>query len=70
MDVDITAKRLVWGKWLNAGQVCIAPDYLIVNAAVKQRLMDAIERMIFQFYGNEIQKSPDFNRIINQRHFE
>jgi len=69
-DIDITAKRIVWGKWLNSGQICVAPDYLLVNAAVKQRLVDTIEKTIFQFFGNDIQRSPDYSRVINHRHFE
>ena len=69
-DVDLTARRIVSGKFINAGQTCIAPDYLMVHQNLKT---DLIERMILyirRFYGDDPQKSPDYPRIINDRHFE
>ncbi len=69
-DLDISARRIVWGKFLNAGQTCLAPDYLMVHEKVKQALLEKMREAIKQFYGEDVQQSPDYPRIINERHFE
>lgn len=69
-DLEITARRLAWGKWLNCGQTCLAPDYVLVSAASKPKLVDGIRRSLGEFYGNDIQSSKDYSRIINQRHHD
>ncbi|XGW06512.1 hypothetical protein V3C99_016653 [Haemonchus contortus] len=69
-DIETTARRLVWGKWLNCGQTCLAPDYAMVSAAIKPKLIDAMRRAINEFYGSDIKASRDYSRIINQRHFD
>jgi aldehyde dehydrogenase (NAD+) len=69
-DVNVTAKRLVWGKFLNAGQTCLAPDYLFVHEKIKQPLLEKVKEVIKDFYGEDIQKSPDYSRIINEHHFD
>lgn len=63
-DVDCAAKRIAWGKCLNAGQTCIAPDYLLVHARVKNELLEKLIYYIRQFYGDEPEKSPDYPRIV------
>ncbi len=72
VDIDIkhTARRIIWGKFLNAGQTCIAPDYLLVNRTIKQDLLDSIQKGIQEFYGDNPVTSPDYARIINQKHFK
>jgi acyl-CoA reductase-like NAD-dependent aldehyde dehydrogenase len=65
-----TAKRLSWGKFVNAGQTCIAPDYLLVNQSIKSELITEIKQCIHDFYGDNPDQSPDYGRIINQRQFE
>jgi aldehyde dehydrogenase (NAD+) len=70
IDLEHAARRIAWGKYFNAGQTCIAPDYLLVNRAVKRDLLEAIAGRINQFYGDDPQKSPDFARIVSDRHFE
>lgn len=70
VDTKLAAKRIVWGKFLNAGQTCVAPDYMIVHKDVKNRLLKDIKKTIEEFYGQETIKSPDYPRIINQRHFD
>ena len=74
VDVDIkiecTAQRIVWGKFLNAGQTCVAPDYLLVNKNIKPQLLTAIQKSIKEFYGDNPAKSLDYGRIINQKHFD
>ncbi len=70
VNIDLAAKRIVSGKFINAGQTCIAPDYLMVHKAVKGELLDHIQKYIIQFYRPQPQSSPDYPRIINDRHFE
>jgi aldehyde dehydrogenase (NAD+) len=67
--LDYAAKRIAWGKFINAGQTCIAPDYLLVNRRIKQDLLTKIKAYIQEFYGTDPSTSPDYGRIINQRHF-
>ena len=69
-DLNVTAKRIVWGKFLNAGQTCLAPDYLLVHEEIKEQLLEKMREVIKQFYGENPQQSPDYPRIINERHFE
>lgn len=68
--LTIAAKRIVWGKFINAGQTCIAPDYLIVHESIKNQLTQKIISEIRNFYGDQPINSPDFARIINKKHFE
>lgn len=69
INIEYTARRIAWGKFINAGQTCIAPDYLLVNQKIKQPLLDSIKNCIQEFYGDDPEKSPDFGRIINQKQF-
>lgn len=66
-DLDVAAKRIAWGKFMNAGQTCVAPDYLVVHKNVKQKLIEKLKYTLREFYGEEPKNSPDFCRIINQR---
>jgi len=70
IHLEYTAKRIAWGKFLNAGQTCIAPDYLLVDKKIKPALMTAIKTAIHEFYGDNPQTSPDYSRIINQRQLD
>ncbi|MBF0100775.1 MAG: aldehyde dehydrogenase [Desulfobacterales bacterium] len=67
--LDVAAKRIMWGKFLNAGQTCVAPDYLLVNRAIKNDLLPKMKSYINSFYGEDPQKSPDYPRIVSQNHF-
>jgi aldehyde dehydrogenase (NAD+) len=69
VNLDQAAKRIVFGKFMNAGQTCIAPDYLLVHKSKMKGLCDQIEKYLHQFYGKNPQESPDYARIINRRHF-
>jgi aldehyde dehydrogenase (NAD+) len=68
-NLDVAAKRIVWGKFLNAGQTCVAPDYILVHATQKFDLIQKIKHEIHQFYGENPQESTDFARIINKDHW-
>lgn len=63
--IEHAAKRIVWGKFLNAGQTCIAPDYVYVHKQVHSKFVDAVNAAIIDFFGPLPQKSPDYGRIIN-----
>ncbi|MEQ9237284.1 aldehyde dehydrogenase [Coleofasciculus sp. E2-BRE-01] len=69
-DLKDTAKRITWGKYLNAGQTCIAPDYLLVDRRIKSDLLTEVQKCVADFYGQEPEKSPDYARIISHRHFD
>ncbi|MBD3244783.1 MAG: aldehyde dehydrogenase family protein [Candidatus Moranbacteria bacterium] len=69
-DLKKAAKRIAWGKFLNAGQTCTAPDYLFVQTKIKKLFIKELKTAIKQFYSKEPQKSSDFPRIINQKHWE
>lgn len=69
-DLTITARRLAWGKWLNCGQTCLAPDYVLTTKAVKIKLLDELKRVIEEFYGEIPAKNPDYSRIINRANFD
>ena len=62
-------KRIVWGKFTNTGQTCVAPDYVLVDKKVKQKFVDAFIKTTKEFFGEDPQKSPDLGRIINEKHF-
>lgn len=64
-NVKLTTKRIVWGKFLNAGQTCIAPDYLLVDSKIKTKIVNALIEEIQLAYGENIELSADFPRIIN-----
>lgn len=68
-DISLAAKRIVWGKFLNAGQTCIAPDYVLAHSDIKKQLIDEIIKTIRKFYGVSIQYSPDYGRIIDRDAF-
>ncbi|MER2190928.1 MAG: aldehyde dehydrogenase [Solibacillus sp.] len=69
-DLTIAAKRIVWGKFNNAGQTCVAPDYVMVHEKVAKKFVKLLKETIREFYGNNMQSSVDFARIINVRQFD
>jgi len=69
-DLEITARRLVWGKFYNAGQTCVAPDYLLVQKSIKERLIEEIKKALQEQFGQNPKESSSFARIINRKNFE
>jgi aldehyde dehydrogenase (NAD+) len=69
-NLKLAAKRIVWGKFLNAGQTCIAPDYLLVSNKIKSAFIELIKKEIINAYGENPETSPDFPRIINQKNWK
>lgn len=70
VNLRMAAKRIAWGKFLNAGQTCIAPDYLLAHEEIKDALFREIEKAVHQFFGDEIKDSPDYPRIISRPNME
>ena len=66
--LDVAARRIAWGKFLNAGQTCVAPDYVLVHAAREDELLRTLVDTVRSFYGADPKASPDFGRIANVRH--
>ena len=69
-DIKVAAKRVVWGKFTNAGQTCVAPDYLLIHEKKKDEMVAEMQKSIKAFYGDEPIKSQDYGRIINQRRLD
>ncbi|XP_075980878.1 aldehyde dehydrogenase type III isoform X3 [Anticarsia gemmatalis] len=69
VDIMVTAKRILWGKFINVGQTCIAPDYVLCTKEVQDKFVEAAKKVLREWYGDEPQKSPDLCRIVNNRHF-
>lgn len=69
-NLTIAAKRIAWGKYTNAGQTCVAPDYVLVHRDVAEAFTAKLKATLRKFYGKKPQQSPDYGRIINTRHFE
>ena len=68
--IQLAAKRIVWGKFLNAGQTCIAPDYIVIDSCVKVDFVEALKKEISMAFGEDPQKSNSYSRIINRKNFE
>ena len=68
-NIEIAARRIAWGKFVNAGQTCIAPDYVLVEQPVHDQFVAALGTAIRSFYGDDPQASADYARIVNQPHF-
>lgn len=69
-EIDLSAKRIVWGKYFNAGQTCVAPDYVIMPEEKIEEFVLSCKKWIEKFYGENTQQSGDYGRIINENHFE
>jgi aldehyde dehydrogenase (NAD+) len=68
-NLEVAARRIAWGKFLNAGQTCIAPDYVLVADGLADRFVELLRRAVFDFYGQDPKASPDYARIVNDAHF-
>ncbi|XP_077398154.1 aldehyde dehydrogenase, dimeric NADP-preferring-like isoform X2 [Festucalex cinctus] len=68
-DIRVACRRITWGKFVNCGQTCIAPDYILCEPCVQGRVVEYIRQTLLEFYGPDPKSSPDYGRIINQTHF-
>ncbi len=69
-NIKLAAKRLVWGKFINGGQTCIAPDYLLIHTSVKEEFINHLKKEIINAYGENPETSKDYPRIVNTRNFD
>lgn len=70
VNLKVAAKRILWGKCVNLGQTCVAPDYLICTKDVRDKFVECAKQVLLEFYGTEPKQSPDLVRIINDRQFQ
>lgn len=68
-NLTIAAKRIIWGKTLNAGQTCVAPDYIMVHESVKESFIVEMKKTLVNYFGETIEDKEDFGRIVSERHF-
>jgi len=68
-EIDLAARRIVWGKFVNGGQTCVAPDYLLLHKSIKKPLLEKIVFYTKKHYGENPKESPDFPRVIDKRNF-
>jgi aldehyde dehydrogenase (NAD+) len=68
--LPVTARRIAWGKFLNAGQTCVAPDFVLVDRRIHDGLLQSLKQALREFYGEDSHQSPDYSRIVNNRHFD
>ncbi len=69
-NLDVAARRIVRGRFMNAGQLCVAPDHVWIPRKLLTGFFQTLEKTIAEFYGNDPQQSPDFGRIVNRHHFD
>ena len=68
--VELAARRIAWGKFLGAGQTCVAPDHVRVHRSVREAFLVALKKNLIEFYGHEPGRSSDYGRIVNRKHFD
>lgn len=69
-DLKLAAKRIVWGKFLNCGQTCVAPDYILVQRSVKDKLIKQINKAVRKMYGKDVLANEEYPKMINEKHFD
>lgn len=70
VNVELATKRIIWGKLMNLGQTCIAPDYILCTKAVQGQVIEATRNLLKEFYGDKMEESPDLCRIVNEANFQ
>ena len=68
-DLDVAARRIVWGKFYNAGQTCVAPDYVLAHKEIEEPLLAQMKQTLHEFFGDDPHPCADFGRIVNARHY-
>lgn len=69
VNVAAAMRRLIWAKFFNAGQSCVAPDYVLCSPATRDAMIPALREALQSFYTNEPRSCPDFSRIVSDRHW-
>lgn len=70
VDLDVAVRRVLWGKFFNAGQTCLAPDYVLVHERVETAFVEKAKATLLEFFGADPQKSDSYTRIVNERHWK
>lgn len=70
VDIPVATRRILWGKLINAGQTCIAPDYILCTREVQAKFVQEAKLVLKEWYGQKQEDSPDLCRIINQANFQ
>ena len=70
VNIKQAAKRIMWGKFMNAGQICVAPDYVLIHESIKERFIEACKLQLKEFFSLKMSDSKSFGRIVNKKHFE
>ncbi|NXK83356.1 AL3A2 dehydrogenase, partial [Amazona guildingii] len=68
-DLAVACRRITWGKYMNCGQTCIAPDYILCNPSIQSSVVENIKAALQEFYGEDVKSSPDYERVVNKHHF-
>ena len=69
-DLDVACRRIAWGKFMNSGQTCVAPDYILCDPSIQNEIVEKLKKSLKDFYGEDAKQSHDYGRIINDRHFQ
>jgi aldehyde dehydrogenase (NAD+) len=69
-NINQAAKKIMWGKFMNAGQICVSPDYVLIDESIKSKFIDACKKWIKHFYSEEPKNSNSFARIVTHKHFD
>ncbi|KAL6052330.1 hypothetical protein STEG23_014443 [Scotinomys teguina] len=69
-DLDVACRRIAWGKFMNSGQTCVAPDYILCDPSIQNQIVEKLKKSVKDFYGENAKESRDYGRIINDRHFQ
>ncbi|XP_013836817.1 aldehyde dehydrogenase, dimeric NADP-preferring [Sus scrofa] len=69
-DLDVACRRIAWGKFMNSGQTCVGPDYILCDPSIQNQIVEKLKKSLKEFYGEDARKSRDYGRIINSRHFQ
>lgn len=69
VDIDLAVSRILWGKFINAGQSCLAPDYVLCSKEIENKFIQAAKTKIKTWFGDDVKQSPDLGRIVNDNHF-
>jgi len=67
-NLSVAAHRIIWGKFTNNGQTCLAPDYLIVHPEIEQKFVDQLKKTLVEFYGPDPKQSKDYSKVVNTNH--
>lgn len=69
-NLSVAAHRIIWGKFTNNGQTCLAPDYLIVHPEIEQKLVEKMKDVLVEFYGKDPKQSPDYSKVVSLNHLK